>query len=249
MFKFFQKIFNQKKPSGSTCSLPDGIDYHCHILPGVDDGFQDPEKSLEQLRIYEASGIREVWFTPHIMEDVPNEPEELRRVFEDFKEKYLLDFAQRHPGSQASGSEGAKPSSATDAEPLQLHLAAENMLDALFERRLKAGNLLPLAEKYLLVETSIFAPPMNFRGLLERIRNKGYTPILAHPERYLYMKKVDYEALKAQGILFQRNLYSLRGQYGDRVQKRCRQLLKWQMYDFVGTDLHRLTSAGLNTEG
>lgn len=249
MFKFFQKIFNQKKPSGSTCSLPDGIDYHCHILPGVDDGFQDPSKSLEQLRIYEASGIREVWFTPHIMEDVPNEPEELRRVFEDFKEKYLRDFAQRHPGSQASGAEGAKPSSATDAEPLQLHLAAENMLDALFERRLKAGNLLPLAEKYLLVETSIFAPPMNFRGLLERIRNKGYTPILAHPERYLYMKKEDYEALKAQGILFQRNLYSLHGQYGERVQKRCRQLLKWQMYDFVGTDLHRLTSAGLNTEG
>ncbi len=249
MFKFFQEIFNQKMPSGSTCSLPDGIDYHCHILPGVDDGFQDPSKSLEQLRIYEASGIREVWFTPHIMEDVPNEPKDLRRVFEDFKEKYLLDFAQRHPGSQASGAEGAKPSSATDEEPLQLHLAAENMLDALFERRLKAGNLLPLAEKYLLVETSIFAPPMNFRGLLERIRNKGYTPILAHPERYLYMKKEDYEALKAQGILFQRNLYSLRGQYGDRVQKRCRQLLKWQMYDFVGTDLHRLTSAGLNTEG
>lgn len=231
MFKFFQKILNKKMPSGSTCSLPDGIDYHCHILPGVDDGFQDSEKSLEQLRIYEASGIHEVWFTPHIMEDVPNEPEDLRRVFEAFRELYLQDCLQR------------------GAEPLQLHLAAENMLDALFERRLKAGNLLPLAEKYLLVETSIFAPPMNFRGLLERIRNKGYTPILAHPERYLYMKKEDYEALKAQGILFQRNLFSLRGQYGERVQKRCRQLLKWQMYDFVGTDLHRLTSAGLNTEG
>ena len=231
MFKFFQKILSQKKPSGSTCSLPDGIEDPCHIRPGVDDGFQDPEKSLVHLRIYEASGIREVWFTPHIMEDVPNEPEELRRVFADFKEKYLQDCLLR------------------DAQPLQLHLAAENMLDALFERRLKAGNLLPLAEKYLLVETSIFAPPMNFRRLLERIRNKGYTPILAHPERYLYMKKEDYEALKAQGILFQRNLYSLRGQYGDRVQKRCRQLLKWNMYDFVGTDLHRLTSAGLNTEG
>lgn len=113
MFKFFQKIFNQKKPSGSTCSLPDGIDYHCHILPGVDDGFQDPEKSLEQLRIYEASGIREVWFTPHIMEDVPNEPEDLRRIFEAFREQYLQDCLQR------------------GAQPLQLHLAAENMLDAL----------------------------------------------------------------------------------------------------------------------
>ena len=239
MFKFFQKIFNQKKPSGSTCSLPDGIDYHCHILPGVDDGFQDPEKSLEQLRIYEASGIHEVWFTPHIMEDVPNEPEDLRRVFEDFKEKYLLDFAQRHPGSQASGSEGAKPSSATDAEPLQLHLAAENMLDALFERRLKAGNLLPLAEKYLLVETSIFSAPKNLRGLLERIRNKGYTPILAHPERYLYMEKSEYQALKAQGIRFQLNLFSLKGQYGDKVKKRARWLQKQGMYEYTGTDLHR----------
>ena len=162
MFKFFQKIFNQSMPSGERELLPGGIDFHCHILPGVDDGFQDPEKSLEQLRIYEASGMKEVWFTPHIMEDVPNETADLRRIFEDFKEKYLQDFAQRHPGYQA---EGAKQSSATDAEPLQLHLAAENMLDALFERRLKANDLLPLAEKYLLVETSIFAPPMNFRGL------------------------------------------------------------------------------------
>ena len=55
---------------------------------------------------------------------------------------------------------------------------------------------------------------MNFRGLLERIKNKGYTPILAHPERYLYMKKEDYEALKSRGIKFQRNLFSLKGQYG-----------------------------------
>ena len=111
--------------------LPGGIDFHCHILPGVDDGFRDPEKSLEQLRIYEASGMKEVWFTPHIMEDVPNEPEELRRVFADFRRSIfevlpsdILDIVHR--------AEGTKQSSATDAEPLQLHLAAENMLDALF---------------------------------------------------------------------------------------------------------------------
>lgn len=210
-------------PSGERELLPGGIDFHCHILPGVDDGFQDPEKSLEQLRIYEESGMKEVWFTPHIMEDVPNETADLRRIFEDFKEKYLQDCLLRN------------------AEPLRLHLAAENMLDALFECRLKSNDLLSLAEKYLLVETSIFAPPMNFRGLLERIKNQGYTPILAHPERYLYMTKEDYESLKAQGIKFQRNLFSLNGQYGKRVQKRCRQLLKWQMYDYVGTDLHRLS--------
>lgn len=223
MFGFFQKLFNKSVPSGERELLPGGIDFHCHILPGVDDGFQDPEKSLEQLRIYEESGMKEVWFTPHIMEDVPNETADLRHIFEDFKETYLQDCQLRN------------------AEPLRLHLAAENMLDALFERRLKANDVLPLAEKYLLVETSIFAPPINFRGLLERIKNQGYTPILAHPERYLYMTKEDYESLKSQGIKFQRNLFSLNGQYGKRVQQRCRQLLKWQMYDYVGTDLHRLS--------
>lgn len=100
MFGFFQKLFDKSVPSGERELLPGGIDFHCHILPGVDDGFQDPEKSLEQLRIYEESGMKEVWFTPHIMEDVPNETADLRRIFEDFKEKYLQDFAQRHPGYQ-----------------------------------------------------------------------------------------------------------------------------------------------------
>lgn len=231
----FRRIFHPTASKNTPSErLPGGIDWHCHILPGVDDGFQEVKKSLEMLCLYEGAGMKDVWLTPHIMEDVPNETTHLRQVFANFQKQYQQDFAERNPA---------------DRKMLRLHLAAENMLDALFERRLKAGNLLPLAEKYLLVETSIFAPPMNFRGLLERIKNKGYTPILAHPERYLYMKKEDYEALKAQGILFQRNLFSLRGQYGERVQKRCRQLLKWQMYDFVGTDLHRLTSAGLNTEG
>jgi len=204
----FQKLFGKKEPSVSAERFPDGIDYHCHILPGVDDGFQETEKSLEMLRLYEKVGMKEVWLTPHIMEDVPNE---------------RLDCQARNVAS-----------------PLKLHLAAENMLDALFEKRLRQNDLLPLADKYLLVETSIFGAPMNFRGLLERIKNKGYTPILAHPERYLYMEKSDYEQLKAQGIKFQRNLFSIEGQYGEKVKKRCQKLLKWGMYDFLGSDLHRI---------
>lgn len=219
----FQKLFGKKEPSGKVEYFPDGIDYHCHILPGVDDGFQETEKSLEMLRLYEKVGMKEVWLTPHIMEDVPNETDHLRQEFAKFKEDYLQDCLTRNFVS-----------------PLKLHLAAENMLDALFEKRLRQNDLLPLAEKYLLVETSIFGAPMNFRGLLERIKNKGYTPILAHPERYLYMEKSDYEQLKAQGIKFQRNLFSIDGQYGEKVKKRCQKLLKWDMYDFIGSDLHRI---------
>ena len=214
----------------SQCHFPDGTDWHSHLLPGVDDGFQETEKSLAMLRNYEAAGVRDLWLTPHIMEDVPNETSHLREVFEQFKSDYDRDWQQR-------GAADAAPAPAK----IRLHLAAENMLDALFEKRLKANDLLPLGEKgdHLLVETSIFSAPMNFRGLLERIKNKGYTPVLAHPERYLYMEKSDYEKLKAQGIKFQRNLFSLKGQYGDTVKKRCKKLMKWGMYDYVGSDLHR----------
>ena len=188
------------------------IDLHCHILPGVDDGFQEVKKSLEMLCFYEGAGMRDVWLTPHIMEDVPNETTHLRQVFANFQKQYQQDFAERNPA---------------DRIMLRLHLAAENMLDTLFEKRLKANDLLPLGEdgKLLLVETSIFSAPMNFH---------------AHPERYLYMEKRDYEKLKLMGIKFQRNAFSIDGQYGKKVQKRCKWLMKHDMYDMVGSDMHRL---------
>ena len=239
---------SHKSDDGKTsrCHFPDGTDWHSHILPGVDDGFQETEKSLSMLRNYESAGVRDLWLTPHIMEDVPNETSHLRAVFQQFQSDYEADWQKRHPGasaSQVADSFSEAQRGAADAAPakIRLHLAAENMLDALFEKRLKANDLLPLGEKgdHLLVETSIFSAPMNFQGLLERIKNKGYTPVLAHPERYLYMEKSDYEKLKAQGIKFQRNLFSLKGQYGDTVKKRCKKLMKWGMYDYVGSDLHR----------
>ncbi len=254
MFKFIKHIFGgasrqsqllERHGTPGTSRLPGGVDWHCHILPGVDDGFQDPEKSLEMLRLYEDAGMKEVWLTPHIMEDVPNETSHLRQVFADFQKQYQQDFAKRNPadkeGNEGNENKECSASGRTPRIPLKLHLAAENMLDALFERRLRANDLLPLGEdgKYLLVETSIFSAPMNFQGLLERIKNKGYTPVLAHPERYLYMEKGDYEKLKAQGIKFQRNLFSIKGQYGDKVRKRCKWLMKQDMYDLVGSDLHR----------
>lgn len=222
--RLFKPSANPKHP---TERLPGATDWHCHILPGVDDGFQEVEKSLEMLRLYETAGIRDVWLTPHIMEDVPNETAHLRQVFADFEKQYRQDFALRNPA---------------DKQMIRLHLAAENMLDALFEKRLEANDLLPLGEdgKYLLVETSIFSAPMNFHGLLERIKNKGYTPVLAHPERYLYMDNSHYEKLRKMGVKLQRNLFSIDGQYGDKVKKRCRWLMRHDMYDFVGSDLHRL---------
>ena len=197
--------------------LPDGFtDHHCHILPGVDDGVPAIEDSLAILERYESLGIREVWLTPHIMEDVPNTTAHLRDVYDELCARY-------------SGS-------------IRLHLAAEYMMDSLFEERLRAQDLLPLGRGggHLLVETSYFNPPARMTDILRDIRSAGYFPVLAHPERYMYMDMEDYSALKDSGIMLQLNLPSLTGRYGPEVQKKAFVLVKKRMYDVAGTDLHRL---------
>lgn len=211
MWPFTRKYALQ--PSGY---FRDWTDWHCHILPGVDDGFRTMEDSLAALSLYEKAGFKEVWLTPHIMEDIPNTTAALRQRFTDLQVAY-----------------GGR---------LRLHLASENMMDPLFEDRLKAGDLLPLPDKRLLVETSYFNPPMDMDGILSSVKSKGWYPLLAHPERYMYMDMARYEALKADKIEFQLNITSLVGAYGSEVKAKAEKLLQAGMYDYSGTDLHRLSS-------
>lgn len=191
-------------------------DWHCHLLPGVDDGVQTMEESLQVLSLYEDLGISEVWLTPHIMEDIPNTTQGLKERFAELDAAY----------------QGT----------ITLHIAAENMLDNLFEERLAKNDLLPLGKdgRHLLVETSYFNPPMGLNNILLRIKSKGYVPILAHPERYVYMDEDDYRQLKAMNVLFQLNLPSIVGGYGAEGRKKAEWLLKNGLYDLTGSDTHRL---------
>lgn len=209
-------------PFSKKCKLADSgylnsfTEHHCHLLPGVDDGVQTMEETLKLLALYEEMGIKEVWLTPHIMEDVPNTPEGLRKRFGELKAEY----------------QGG----------IELHLAAEHMMDALFEERLEKGEVMPIGkeQRHLLVETSYFNPPMDLDGILQRVKSAGYFPILAHPERYMYMDMKDYKRLKSMDILFQLNLPSLAGMYGKTVQGKAETLLKKGFYNLTGSDTHRL---------
>lgn len=207
-------IFKRRNSAG-TGTLKGFVDWHCHILPGVDDGLPTMDESLQVLAEYERLGIAQVWLTPHIMEDIPNTTAGLRARFAELTEAY----------------KGG----------VQLHLAAENMLDRLFAERLAARDLLPIGPggDRLLVETSYFNPPMDLHGMLERIMSAGYRPILAHPERYAYMGERDYKDLAARGVKFQLNLPSLTGMYGREAQKKAQWLLRHSLYAVAGTDLHR----------
>lgn len=128
--------------------------------------------------------------------------------------------------------------------PIILRLASENMLDNLFEERLAQGDLLPLGKegKHLLVETSYFNPPYGLNNILLRIKSKGYVPVLAYPERYVYMEQEDYEQLKRLNVAFQLNLPSLVGAYGADAKRKAKWLLENMYYQFMGTDTHSLSS-------
>ncbi|MBQ0074869.1 MAG: capsular biosynthesis protein [Prevotella sp.] len=191
-------------------------DYHSHILPGVDDGIRHMDDALEVLKHYESLGVKKVWLTPHIMEDIPNTTSELRERFEELKSAY----------------KGG----------IELKLAAENMIDNLFVKRLEQGDVLPHGDrgKELLLETSYVQAPYGFYKILQDVKKAGYTPILAHPERYRYMELENYDKLRAQGVLFQMNIMSLSNAYGPEARKRAEYLLENDMYSYYGSDLHNL---------
>ena len=210
--------FSRKATLLSSGFLQGWTDWHSHILPGVDDGISSTDAALEVLRWYESQGVREVWLTPHVMEDYPNTPD-------DLKERFSA-LARQWEGS------------------VTLHLAAEHMLDALFEERLKRGEVLPIGPEKdsLLVETSCYNAPMNFYELLEQIKKAGFHPLLAHPERYFYLDDAAYRRLHDAGVAFQLNIPSLAGLYGPIPARKARKLLDAGYYTRTGSDLHSLAA-------
>ncbi len=191
-------------------------DRHSHILYGVDDGAGTLEDSLAVLAYYEEVGIREVWCTPHVMEDLPNTTKALRERFGQLQNEYT--------------------------GPVTLHLAAEYMLDTLFEERFSDGDLLTMEDDTVLVETSTWNPPSDMTGTLRRIQKAGYRPLLAHPERYRYLNDAGYERLHKMGIHFQLNAGSLVGYYGETAMRKAHELLQKGWYSEIGSDCHRLAT-------
>lgn len=63
-------------------------DCHSHLLPGVDDGVRTAEESLRILEEMERQGIRKLWLTPHIMEDIPNTTDTLKTRFRTLCKSY-----------------------------------------------------------------------------------------------------------------------------------------------------------------
>ena len=212
----FWDFIKPKETLAKSGVLQGKTDRHSHILFGVDDGIKTLEDSIAVLDIEAAAGVVDVWCTPHIMEDVPSSTDSLKERFAQLEAAYK--------------------------GPVRLHLAAEYMLDTLFERRLEAQDLLTMDDNTVLVETSTWNPPTDMTGMLEKIQRAGYNPLLAHPERYRYLDVKGCETLYRMGVRFQLNIPSLTGHYGENVKKKAIDLLEKGWYSEIGSDCHRLLS-------
>ena len=206
-------------------SLPEDLfrgacDVHCHLLPGVDDGFSTMEKSLHALKKLEERGIKKMVFTPHFMKDYPeNHREAIMAKFEVYK------------------AEAAKVCG------VELHLAAEYMLDACFMDHFKEGFLtLDKGGNHVLCETSYLMYERGITEMIYEIMCAEFQPVIAHPERYEYANKDNYFRWKDKNYKFQLNLLSLAGAYGGNAVAKSQYLLKEGFYDYVGSDMHGLSN-------
>ena len=197
------------------------IDLHCHILPGVDDGSASEEESCMMARLAVDSGVTAVAATPHC-----NVPGQFENVCSETLRRRFLRLHELLREQEI---------------PLKLYTGMEVYMTPEVPRLLRQGKLLTLGgSRYLLVEFGFDESRQFAQRMLDALRGEGVTPVIAHPERYLYMEEKDYLLLKEKGYSFQLNLMSLSGYYGPHPKVVSEKLLKQKMYDFVGTDLHHL---------
>jgi len=212
MFSFFKK----KEEKREIPLLR--VDLHSHLIPAIDDGAKNMEESLSLLREMKELGYEKIITTPHIMSDAyRNTPEMIREGLQQL----------RHASFEA----GIK---------IKIEAAAEYYLDDGFYRLLERGELMLIQDKYLLFETSYISKPFQLEEMIFEITSAGYTPIMAHPERYRYIKKPmqEYHRFKELGVLFQVNLNSFGGHYGESAKYLVHFLSQNGMIDYLGSDAH-----------
>lgn len=208
----------QSKPLLKDLIPENYVDIHSHLIPGIDDGAKTFEDTLRLTKALQSFGTSQCITTPHIIQ-------------------YLWDntYERIKTSEEVTGIELKK-----NNVSIPFRAAAEYMMDEQFVKLFQTEPLLTLKDNYVLVEISYINPPIQLYNILFDLQVAGYIPVLAHPERYIFYhnKFEEYNKLKRAGCLFQLNLLSVVGYYGDGITKTSEKLLQKGMYSFVGSDVH-----------
>lgn len=196
------------------------VDVHSHLIPGIDDGAPDMEASMEMLAQFENLGYQKVITTPHVM----------------------ADFYKNTSAIITEGLQDVRKELQKSDLNIKIDAAAEYNLDENFFKLIEAKDLLTFGENYVLFELSFNAEPPQVNEAIFSLITAGYTPILAHVERYHYYHS-DWEKiedLKRRGALLQLNMNSLSGHYGKPTRKMAEQLIEKDHIALLGSDCHRI---------
>lgn len=211
MFGFFKKKKTLKE------IIPNNfVDIHSHLIYGLDDGAQSLQDTKNLINDLKSFGFTQFITTPHTTPLVwENTKEDIEQQYQ--KVKAELQFSSK-----------------------ELRVASEYLIDESFLKRLENEKLLTLKDNFVLIEMSYINPPIQLYEIILELNSQGYQCVLAHPERYNFYKN-DYNSfkrLKNAGCMFQMNLLSSTGYYGAGITEMANYLLKENMYDFVGSDVH-----------
>ncbi len=199
------------------------IDFHSHIIYGVDDGANTIENSIEILKSAKIAGFNSIILTPHYMEnyyeyhtnEIENRVYELKNICK--KENIDINLYQAN----------------------EVYIT-NNMIKLIEEGKISTIN----QTRYVLFELPMNEEPQNLLEVIYLLKEKNITPIIAHPERYRYIQKNPNRLIELidMGVLFQANYGSIIGRYGRECKTTVKLLIKNNFIHFLGTDVHKTTN-------
>lgn len=216
----FSNLFTSKQSSNPIDLSILKTDMHSHLIPGIDDGSKSMDETIAMLIKFKELGYNKVITTPHIMSDVyRNTPEIIQNGLKNIREELKRINLS-----------------------IEIEAAAEYYFDETLFQKLETNDLLTFSNNHVLIEFSFSSPPQNQESLFYDMRIKGFKPVIAHFERYLYFHgSVDQaQEWREKGLLIQMNVNSLFGHYGVDVKKQAEKLVDSGQVDLLGTDCHRI---------
>lgn len=204
------------------------IDLHLHILPGIDDGSSSLEESVRMAKRLSELGFKGAFCTSHYIADSPQAAD--NQTKNRLREKLQAEL------DKAGIKLKLLPGNEIYIDPKMVDYLTKGKASCL-------GGELSSKKKHqhILFELPFYAEVSYLRDIIFELKAKGLVPVLAHPERYLFVQKkkeVIFEIVKL-GVKLQSNYGSIVGQYGGKAKKIMKFLLKNRLVSYLGTDIHR----------
>ena len=225
------------------------IDFHSHILPNIDDGSTSMEESVKLIKEAAQAGFTGIISTSHYLQNYYECDEtERRNLLNELAEQVKMANASVDSDAGISEDENFEDGIGDIAGDRisnggmpKLYLGSEIYITTDIVDLLKEGKASTInGTNYVLFELTMNSKPLFAKEVVYKLIENGYKPIIAHPERYSYVKE-DIEfvrELKSMGALFQSNYGSVIGMYGGSAKKTLKKLLKEDLISFLGSDVH-----------